>query len=319
MKKYIFISLVQFRHYLIDVSKVNKKYQQKAAEFKLRSLYPCSPENAVYDIVDNGNKKIGIATTLDNFNDYKDIILVSPLILIKNAVNDGICFFCVDNSFYYLDVIDKCIINFEIFSNFDVFKEAFRKKMLSDDKKNKYFFIFDDIKESLVKNFSENKISIVDVRKRYDKKIILKSAVFCHQNDFRKPVYLFLFIFVISVFINILFFNNFSKNKKCLKNLKQEYMSNKKDVNNTHKNLKNNDNKQISIGCIVGNVLCASDTIKLNSFSIKGNAFQFEAENAMAISVLEFLNHTDLFEDVIIMQSEPFESQEKFIISGKIK
>lgn len=311
-----------FRHYILDIPKVSDKHIINAVRFELKSLYPGTEENTLYDFKIFGNKIIGVAASKSSvFSVNQKLISNSFLILnsfkngqIVTISNNWVEFICIQNG------VPLCIKTFSINSleNFNSIESEF------SDNYNlpKSVFFLDSKIPTDLKEYLSNNYHINNYERLLMKKNVKKSEIFNLLEKKSKRNFLTILtisiIAVLGIFETILFFKS-KKIENQAASIKNEYISKRNDFGIT---IDSSETKNISTELfytLISNISCSSNSIRLISFDYDVTAFRLEADKANAISVLNELSKDNLFKSLEIQQATPQEDgYEHFIIKGMI-
>lgn len=331
-QKRIIISPLEFRHFILDIPKINEKYQKQAVQFAIKSYYPGSDDNTAIDYSYKNTQVIGIAVNSSRLDilqkSYND--LISPTLLIANSFDDGI-YICCFKEWIELQVIENGnLLSLHDFSSNETDLVINKLLNINNINNNEITMISDDFDLSGFRSILENKgflykaDTFESILKKASKK---KSIIYGRkQKSFKSTFYTIILILLVLVLGFGCFFSwrksSFYKSELAQK--KVEYAELKDFLKNNSIKLEKETDIQIktvhSIHEILSEVLRDSKNMTITSFSYSKGMIRFEAENAKAIEVLETLKKSEIIYDVMLVQSLPKEDgNEKFIITGKIQ
>lgn len=333
--KTLIISPLEFRHFILDIPKVNEKYQKQAVQFALKSYYPGTDENTAIDYAYFNSKVIGIAVSTNKLNDVQNEYanIISPSLVIMNSFKEGILICCSKDWIELQSVSEGEIISLHTFSTTSM-KSAFRK--LKELINNSSFF---NDKITLINNegdisgfetFLHNEkqeYTICSFDQLLGKASYSNICIFNKKEGKSKGLIFYLFVFiVIAIFLTTLIYTQTTKRKleNQLQEIKLEYNKLKAEIKENQSFTTKTDESEIkqvhSLQEIISEIGSASDSLIINSFECINNTIRFEAENANAIEVLANLNKSDFIYDITLIQSIPKDDgKEKFIITGKVR
>lgn len=328
--KYYYVSLLEIRHYLLDIPVTKSKYQYNAVKFALRSLYPGNEETTSIDYLISKESIIGIAANSERIKTLKSQydFLVSPVAVINQVVKTGIAVYAGDG-WLGLQVTENGILrNLETFSENQIIlclqKYDELCMVYNITPEQKVFYIFDLIDATILNTFRKNGFYIKKIETFKDTIKLQNDVIFIKRNKSIKPLPV-----IICAIIFLLLFIDLSleiKNKELLKEtslLQTTYQTKKEEMlkkSSSKQGPAITSNKAISVYDIFTEIYKASPEIRILSFSMNDNAIKFEAENTSAIRVIEKLSEVFWFEDIKLHQSLPQQgSVEKFIISARVK
>lgn len=162
--------------------------------------------------------------------------------------------------------------------------------------------------------------------------IIKKSQIFSTQKPNKKKLHKAIVLIILTIFLcgftDLFLYINLQNRLKTSQQLEKQYNTIITQQEKTHLQ----DDKEeilvaheestpfISTYKIVEELYKVKKDSWINSLILKENSFQFEAEGAQALSILEALEESDFFTDVCLHQVRPSDySKEVFSITGKIK
>ncbi len=331
-KECVIISPLDFRHFVLDIPRVNEKYQKQTVAFALKSCYPGTEDNTSIDYAYKNSGVIGIAvsnTKLKNLQ-IETKKLISPTLVISNMFHEGIFITCAT------DWIEIQILNNDNLIEIHTFASQHIDSVLDLLKATRELYV--SLKITIV-NFDSDistfeteccnygwEYNSVNFNELLNNRIERKSLVFKEKKTSNKRVFYYSLIttlILISVFMSVYIISKKNSYKKTVEELKIEYNSLKKTSNIITKapSLEKISYKQVnSLHEIISEIANTSDTIIITSFSYTKGNLRFEAENANAIAVLEKLRESSSMSDVTLIQSFIQENgKEKFIITGKVK
>lgn len=334
-KKALLISPLEFRHFVLDIPKINEKYQKQAVQFALKSYYPGTDENTSIDYAYYNSKVIGIAVNTNKLNSIKNknTDIISPSLVIMNSFKEGI-FICCSKEWVELQVINEGqILSIHTFSITSI-KTAFRKlkefKNNNNFKNNEITLINNDGDISIFENLLQSEkyeYTVCAFDQLLNNAYALDIYIFNKNDTTSKNFIYYLFVIILTTILIITLLYTQTKKQKLesqLNNLKLEYSELKSEMNDKESLIIQNNKPEINqvhpLYEIFSEICNTSDSIIINSFECLNNTIRFEAENANAIEVLDNLKKSDFIYDITLIQSIPKDDgKEKFIITGKIK
>ena len=331
-KENIIISPLDFRHFILDIPKVNMKYQKQTVAFALKSFYPGTEDNTSIDYAYKKSGVIGIAVSKSKLQTIKNggNKLISPTLVVSNSFDNGI-FITFAAEWIEVQVIDNGnLLELHSYSSFSIIPILDWLKRTKD--------VYSTLPVTLI-NFEseimklESECSQLDIKfttlmfaDLLNNSVERKATIF--ENKKSKSTanvyYISLFLFIlVSTFVSIFTYKNKSSYEKKASELRFEYntLKNKEHTNTQKKDDQKPTYKQVcSIHEILSEIVDASETIIISSFSYTNGNLRLEAENTNAISVLDKLKKSKNIYDVTLVQSYiRDDGSEKFIITGKIK
>lgn len=330
----IFLNPLEVRHYILDIPPVKNSYRKNAVRFSLRSLYPGNEDATDIDYYTVKNITVGIAYHRDKLQQLKTQKkrLVSTAKIISKYGKNGIYVTAGEQWLEILCLKDSIPLFQKCFnpSQIDSITECFNSIMadpsfeglspfflyIDEDSKFKEINVFSDYPhEQFLNVFSEKQCK--------------KQEVFISSGK-RTSTNIFLLFFCIFLLAGTLIFGYILYQKarfleEKASSLYQEYQNTLKNTNqetksNTIVEVPTLTVKEESLYLLFSELYNASPSMNINTFSIDNGSFRFEADNAKALDVLDYLQNSAFFDNVILHQAVPEENgKERFSISGKIK
>lgn len=328
-KNEILVSPLEFRHFVLDIPKINPKYQKQAVQFALKSYYPGTEENTEIDYAYKNTKVIGIAVNKERFVSLKDNFkLVSPTLIVLNSYSQGLYITC-SKEWYELFLFENGnIISLNTYSANDT--SSIIKKINELQEQNKTVTLINnhtdiaDFANFLTDNgYNIKTENFDDLQRKLPRKNIY---LFQEKKTKSTNKIVFLSSVVLTILLSIVcFITNSTKNKykQQLAKTKEEYTELKNSISETQTietATIDNITSVHSLYEILSEITNTSNSFVLLSFTYSNNAFRFEAESTKAIDILEALKESSFLSDLSLIQSLPQDNgKEKFIITGKIK
>lgn len=327
---YCYISPLEARHYILDIPVTKSKYQYNAVKFALRSLYPGNEDSTVIDYIAIKKTLIGVAANSERIKKQKEDnkIILSPTLIINQLEKNGIFVYAGEN-WLELQVIKDGIPDCLRAYSSNQFQLCIQDYIKLADKYNfseqqKILYLFNSVDELMLSEFKANNFELKNIKSFMGAVNLKKAEVFIERIHKTKwiPVFVSLFLLLIFLTIDFIFYEKSKKLKAELDVVKNEYQVKMQQMKESPVaiEIENTDvNEVFSVYDIFKELYKAADDLKIISFSLDGNVIRFEAENASALEVFEKLSKSMIFENVILHQSLPQKDGfERFVISGRV-
>lgn len=330
--KEILVSPLEFRHFVLDIPKINEKYQKQAVQFALKSYYPGTEENTEIDYAYKNSKVIGIAVNKERVSSLKENYkLVSPTLIVLNSFSHGLYITCSKewNELFLFE--NGNIVSINTYSAADTLsiieKVNELQEHLTQNKTvtiiNNHSNISDFASLLANKGYNVKTENIDNLQKKLPSKNI---HLFQEKRIISPDKVIFLFAVILTFVLSIACFITTSiknKYKQQLTKTKEEYYELRNTMNEqqiVEVSTTNDITSVHSLYEILSVITNTSNSFVLLSYTYSNNSFRFEAESSKAIDVLETLKISSIFSELSLIQSLPQENgKEKFIITGKIE
>jgi hypothetical protein len=330
----IIVSPLEVRHYLLDLPPLRESFRKDAVVYAMRTLYPGTPESTVFDYRCLHEKTVGMAvstTRLEKYRSYNKK-LISPALAVGQFEKNAVAV-CAAESWIELQVIRQGVpVVLFCTGQSDTAVEDIIARTLADK-------AYDDLPVHVytLPGASLERIEQYERCRNADRKpfsSILTSSVSSKSVVFREAKTGPDFVKILSVSAillaagipGIVDFQLYRKAARAADNLqtvKKEYEQSRASAlmqGTTQTPPERSIPEKLPLAAVLHEISGASAGIRLDSFTVNGDSFKFEAENAQALPVLEKLKKSAFFENVTLYQAVPLETGgERFIISGKIK
>lgn len=329
----LFVNPLEVRHYILDLPPIKNTFKENAVRFSLRSLYPGNEDSTEIDYYTAGTKTVGLALPKEKYIKLttQKQSLISAAKIISIYGKDGLY---VTSNGEWIEIVCKKNST-----------PVFQKSFLSSQKKA-FLHCFTEIQHSedyqdlesfflYIKN--DNDYEAIPELEGYSKQLFFtmfsekqcrKQELFLPHSKQSKASLPFLSIGIIIILISGLV--NYSLFKKACDLetkatlLNQQYESvkaekSKPEIKTTINEIQANSIQENSPYLYFQEIYKSAPSLKIKSFTLDKHSFRFEAENAKALDVLNYLQETEIFYDVTLHQAIPDDNgKEHFSISGKI-
>jgi len=330
----IIVSPLEVRQYLLDLPPLKEAYRREAVVYALRTLYPGTQDSTVFDYRYTREKTVGIAVSslrLEKYWSYNKPLVSSALVAAQTE-KDAVVI-CAAESWTELQVIRRGVpVLLMCAGQPDSTGKDSIGTVLNDPAYADLPVHIYTLPDAPLGNIDAHERCRTAEKKPFSTlltpAVVSKCTVFHQQKTgpgFGKifSVSALLLLAVIPGTVDIRLYRRTQDMAEKLKAVKNEYEQKRAaaGIRGTKTETPvQHINTQLPLNVILYEIHCAADNIRLDSITINGSSFKFEAENAQALAVLEKLRESPFFEDVTLYQAVPLETGgERFIISGKIK
>lgn len=328
-----FVNPLEVRHYLLDLPPIKENFKENAVRFSLRSLYPGNEDTTEIDYYTVSSKTVGIAFQKEKLLQLKSQghCLISTAKVISSNNTNGI-FITSDGEWIEVLCMKKSVPLFQkCFSaqKTSAFSQCFKDLIIDEEYQELAPVLLQINNNDAFQNIHElSDYPKQDFLNVFSEKQCRKQEIFRPRTSTNKAsgiIFLFSLLFVlIPTIVNYSFYKKAENLEVKATQLYQQYESLKAVKPEHTETVSITDNevyaiKENSPYLYFQEIYAASPSIKIKSFSLDKNSFRFEADSAKALDVLNYLQNSDLFYDVVLHQAVPDgNGKERFSISGKI-
>jgi hypothetical protein len=331
----IIISPLEVRHYLLDLPPLKEAFRKEAVVYALRTLYPGTPESTVFDYCCVREKTVGIAVPSGRLEKYRSYNkpLVSPSLVIGQSEKNAVTV-CAAESWIELQVVRQGVLSVLFCAGLsDMAEDDIIARTLADkayaDLPVHVYTLPDAPVQRIIHQYERcRNAEIKPFGSMLTPSVVSKSVVFreVKNSPAAAKILAVSAILLAAGILGIFDFQLYRKAERSAENLqavKKEYEKSREAAlvyGPAQAAPEFNVPVHLPLAVILHEISGAAAGIRLDSFTVNGDSFKFEAENAQALPVLENLKKSEFLENVTLYQAVPLENGgERFIISGKIK